>query len=277
MDSARVLWVAPPGRRPEELRSIQLVTASSQSAALEAVESLSADGDHLDAVVASPALPDGDGSAILRTVRKQWADAACFLHGDLWAIPEGSSLPVCEFYPAGQTASDVAAAVTEAVRGRYHRPYPVFETEQRRLEVLDAIDIKGVRSRLSELAAEADGKLSGDVAFVSIVEDYTVWVPAASDDIDRVIVPRGEAACTYAIEKPGTTTLEDLASDERLAHVEQFCTETARSYAGKSLWVDGAPVGVFAVVDDSPGVYEGAPEPLPRYANEAERILESAL
>jgi len=278
MPSARVLWVAAPNCRPEGLESVRLLEASTQSAAVEAMGSLSDAGQHLDAVVASPALPDGDGGAVLRSVRDRWPDAACFLYGNLWAIPEGSALPVCEFHPAGQSPSAVADAVSEAVTDRYHRPYPVHEEEQRRLRVLDAVDFEAVEADLQELVADAEVDAGADFAVVSAVDDYTVWFVAASDPLKRTALPRGEAACTYTIDGPDTLVIEDVEADERLAHVDCFCTRDNRSYAAHPLRVDGVPVGVLAVMCEEPGAFSApGPSSLVDHADGAERVLESTL
>lgn len=274
MPPARVLWVAAPDHRPDDVRSVWLRTANTQAAALETIESLSGESEQLDAVVAAPALPDGDGSAVLRVVREHWPDAACFLHGNLWAIPEGSALPVCEFHPTGQTPSAVADAVAEAVRGRYHRPYPVPDDEDRRLEVVEAVDFAAARADLEELTAETESETGTDVAVVSVVDDHTVWFAAGSDAAGCRMLRRGDSPCTYAIEESETTVIEDVRADERLAHVEEPCY---RSYAAHSLSVDGLPVGTLALFcDDAGAISDVHLDALDRYADEAERILAAA-
>lgn len=276
MPPARVLWVAAPNHRPGEIESVALRTANSQAAAMEAIDSLAGSGDHLDAVVSAPALPDGDGSAVLRAVREEWPDAACFLHGNLWAIPAGSSLPVCEFHPTGQTAAAVAEAVTQAVRGRYHRPYPVSRDEDHRLDVVDSVDFEAARADLERVAVDTASEAEADLAFVSVVEDHTVRFPVASDDLDRTVLRRGDTACTYAIDESGVTVIEDVDADGRFAHVENFCERGLRAYAGRPLSVRDAPVAVLAVVDDEAGGFsEMQLDALSRYAGEAERVLAS--
>lgn len=276
MPPARVLWVAPPDRRPDDVRSARLQTAETQSAAMETIGSLSGSGDLLDAVVAAPDLPDGDGSVVLRAVRESWPDAACFLHGNLWAIPEGSSLPVCEFHPTGQTPEDVARAVSAAVRGRYHRPYPVPDEEDRRLQVIDAVDFEAARPELRRLTAEAASAAEADIALVSIVEDHTVWFAAASDDPARTVLRRGDSACTYAIDESGLTVIDDIETDERLAHVDQACELGLRAYAARPLTVDGVPLGTLAVLDaDVGGFAEPHLQALARHADDAQQILAS--
>ena len=271
MPPARVLWVAAPARRPDDVRSVRLRTATTRAAALETVESLSGESEQLDAVVAAPALPDGDGSAVLRAVRAQWPDAACFLHGDLWAIPEGSELPVCEFHPAGQTPAAVADAVAEAVRGRYHRPYPVPDDEDRRLEVVEAVDFAAARADLEGLTAEIESETGADAAAVSVVDDHTVWFAVRSDDAGRRMLRRGDSPCTYAVEESGTTVIEDVRADERFAHVEP---PSYRSYAARPLTVEGIPVGTLALFRDDAGTFSDVQlDALGRYADEAERIL----
>lgn len=276
MSPARVLWVAAPNNRPGEIESIRLLTANTRGAAMETIESLAGAGDHLDAVVAAPALPDGDGSAVLRAVREAWPDAACFLHGNLWAVPEGSSLPVCEFHPTGQSAVDVAEAVTQAVRGRYHRPYPVSSHEDRRLEVVTAVDFEASRGDLERVAVETEAEAEVDLAFVSVVEDHTVRFPAASGALERTVLRRGDSACTYAIEESGVTIVEDVEADERFAHVERTCERGLRAYAGRPLSVDDVAVGALAVLVDEPGGFsERQLDALSRYADETERVLGS--
>lgn len=277
MASVRVLWVAAPDHRPDEVRFARLLTAPTQAAAMETIESLARSGEHVDAVVAAPALSDGDGSAVLRAVRDQWPDAACFLHGDLWAIPEGSRLPVCEFHPAGQSPGAVADAVGDAVSGRYHRPYPVPDSEDRRLEVVDEIDFDAVQDDLERLTDEVESEAEADVAVVSVVDDHTVWFAASSDDPIRSVLRRGDSPCTYAIDEPGPTVIDDVDADERLAHVERPLADGLRSYAGHPLSVDGVPVGTLVVFLDEPGeVTRTNLDALSRYADEAEHILASA-
>lgn len=243
---------------------------------METIDSMAGAGDHLDAVVAAPALPDGDGSAVLRAVREHWPDAACFLHGNLWAIPEGSSLPVCEFHPAGQTPADVAEAVTQAVRGRYHRPYPVPRREDRRLEVVEAVDFEAARADLERVAAETESEAEADLAFVSVVEDHTVRFPAASGDLERAVLRRGDSACTYAIEESGPTVVEDVDADERFAHVERTCDAEFRAYAGRPVSVDDVAVGTLAILRSEPGGFaEVQLDALSRYTHEVERVLAS--
>lgn len=274
MPPARVLWVAAPGDRPADVPSVELRTANTQAAAMDAVESLAGSDGHLDAVVAAPALSDGDGSAVLRAVRDRWPDAACFLHGNLWAIPEGSTLPVCEFHPTTQSPAAVADAVTEAVRGRYHRPYPVSRSEDRRLEVVDAVDFEAARDDLDRLVAEAEAEAEVDAALVSVVDDHTVWVAAASDDLDRTVLRRGDSACTYAIDESGPTVIEDIQADERLAHVDDACDRGRRSYAGRPLTVDGHAVGALVVLGRDAGGFSAVQmDALSRYADEVERVL----
>lgn len=274
MAPARVLWVAAPADRPDDVRSVWIRTATTQAAALATVESLSGASETLDAVVAAPALPDGDGSAVLRAVRAHWPDAACFLHGDLWAIPEGSELPVCEFHPAGQTPATVADAVAEAVRGRYHRPYPVSDDEDRRLEAVEAVDFAAARADLEALTAETESETGADSAVVSVVEDHTVRVAARSDDGGCRMLRRGDSACRYVIEESGPTVIEDVHTDERLVHVDQPCY---RSYAARPVSVDGAPVGTLALFGDHAGAFSDLQlDTLDRYADEAERILAAA-
>lgn len=276
MPPARVLWVAAPNHRPERIASVRLLTANSHAAAMEAIDSLAGSGDHLDAVVAAPALPDGDGSAVLRAVREEWPDAACFLHGNLWAIPTGSSLPVCEFHPTGQSAADVAEAVTQAVRGRYHRPYPVSRNEDHRLDVVEAVDFETARADLEQVALETASEAEADLALVSVVEDHTVRFPAASGDLERTVLRRGDTACTYAIEESGTTVIRDVEADGRFAHVEHSCERDLRAYAGRPLSVRDAAVAVLAVLDEEPGGFsEKDLDALSRYAGEAERVLGS--
>lgn len=276
MPPARVLWVAAPNQRPGEIASARLLTANSQAAAMERIDALAESGEHLDAVVSAPALPDGDGSAVLRAVREAWPDAACFLHGNLWAIPAGSSLPVCEFHPTGQTPAEVAEAVTQAVRGRYHRAYPVSRNEDRRLEVVDAVDFEGARDDLEDVAVETASEAEADLAFVSVVEDYTVWLPATSSGVEHTVFRRGDTACTYAIEESGLTVIEDVKADGRFTHVEQSCERDLRAYAGRRLSVQESAVAVLGVVDGEPdGFTEMQLDALSRYADEAERVLAS--
>ena len=274
MPPARVLWVAAPNHRPDDVRSVWLRTANTQAAALETIELLSDEGEQLDAVVAAPALPDGDGSVVLRVVRDRWPDAACFLHGYLWAIPEDSTLPVCEFHPTGQTPSDVADAVAEAVRGRYHRPYPVPNDEDGRLKTVEAVDFAAAWADLEGLVAEAEAETGADDAVVSVVDDHTVWFAAGGDTLDRSVFRRGDSAYTYAIEKSETTVIEDVGTDERLAHVERDCY---RSYAARPLSVDGVSVGTLALFRDDPGAFTDLQlDGLARDAEQAERILAAA-
>ena len=274
MPPARVLWVAAPNHRPDDVRSVWLRTANTQAAALETIESLAEEGEKADAIVAAPALPDGDGSAVLRAARDRWPDVACFLHGNLWAIPEGSSLPVCEFHPTGQTPSAVADAVADAVRGRYHRPYPVSDDEDRRLETVEATDFAAARADLEALTAETESETGADTAVVSVVDDHTVRLAAGGDDAGRRMLRRGDSPCTYAIEEPGETVIEDVSADERLAHVEQDCY---RAYAARPLSVDGVPVGTLALLRDDAGAFTDLQlDGLARYADEAERILADA-
>ena len=276
MPSARVLWVAPPDRRPDDVRPVRLLTAETQSAAVATIESLSGSDEHLDAVVAAPDLPDGDGGAVLRAVRDAWPDAACFLHGDLWAIPEGSALPVCEFHPAGQTPADVARAVSAAVRGRYHRPYPVPDEEDRRLRVVESVDFEAARPELRRITTETASAADADVAFVSIVEDHTVWFPAASREPARTVLRRGDSACTYAIDESGPTVIDDVEADERLAHLDRACEMGLRAYAARPLRVDGVPLGTLAVFDEDVGAFAGPDlESLARHADDAQRVLAS--
>jgi GAF domain-containing protein len=276
MSPARVLWVAAPDRRPDDVRAARLRTAETQSAVMEMIESLAGSDDHVDAVVAAPDLPDGDGSVVLRAARESWPDAACFLHGDLWAIPEGSSLPVCEFHPAGQTPGDVARAVSRAVRERYHRPYPVPDEEDRRLRVIDEVDFEVAGPELRRLTEEAVSAVGADAATVSIVDDHTVWFPAASVEPTRSVLRRGDSASTYAIEESGPTVIDDIETDERLAHVDQSCELGLRAYAARPLTVDGVPVGTLAVFDADVGAFaETHLQALARHADDAQRILAS--
>jgi GAF domain-containing protein len=275
---ARVLWVAAPGRRPAGVRSATLLEAETQAAAIETLDSLEASEQRPDAVVTAPVLPDGDGGTVLGVVRDRWPDAACFLHGDLQAVPEGASLPVCEFHPASRTPSAVADSVRGAIRERYHRPYPVFEEEGRRLAVLDAVDFEAARPDLRALASAAETETDADLALVSVVGDYTVRFAAASDDTSREELPRGESVCTYAIREREPTTVPDVSSDRRLADVDSVCRRAVRSYAAYPLWVDGVPLGALVALDEEPGAFTASRrDPLARHAERAERALEATL
>lgn len=278
MEHPRVLWAAPPGDRPGSVDRWRLHEAGSEAAALETVRRYGGTDVELDAVVAAPDLPDGDGAAVLRAVRKQWSDAACFLHGDLWAIPEGSSLPVCEFHPESQTVADVVVAVDDAVRERYHRPYPVYRDEPRRLDVVEAIDLEGARADLEGVASEAATALDADLSLLSVVEDRAVRIAAASDGRAYGPIRRGDSPCTYALCEPGTTTIGELHADERLGHAEADWTGRYRSYAGHPLRVDGVPIGVLSALAESPASFEAdVREELPRVVRRAEAVLEATL
>lgn len=278
MEPPRVLWAAPTARRPGSVDQWTLREAGSEAEALETVRRMAGTGVELDAVVAAPDLPNGDGASVLRAVRDRWSDAACFLHGDLWAIPEGSELPVCEFHPESQTVADVVAAVSDAVRRRYHRPYPVFEDEPRRLEVVEAIVPEAARPDVDAIVTETADAVGADLSLLSVVADRTVHVVAASDDRERRPIHRGDSPCAYAVCESGTTVIDDLRADERLDHTETGCPGQYRSYAGHPVWVDGAPVGVLCAFDGTPGslVADELGE-LPAYAQRAERALEATL
>lgn len=277
MHPARVLWVADPRDRPDDVRSVEFLEAETESAAGETIQSLLDDDRPLDAIVAAPTLPDGDGGAVLRAVRDRWPDAACFLYGDLWAIPEGSVLPVCEFHPTSQTPGEVAEAVYEAVRDRSHRPYPVFVAEGRRLSVIESIDVESVRPDLEALVDDATATAGPDASMVTVVEDYAVRIAAATDDECPTTIPRGDSFCAYAIEEPGTLVVPDMADDERIAHVDRSRLRGARSYAGRPLWVDRVPVGTFVFTDGTrDGFTAGHLEALSGYADEAQRLLKAA-
>jgi hypothetical protein len=277
MHPARVLWVSRPRDRPDDVRSVEFLQAASEADARATIESLLDDDRPLDAVVAAPTLPDGDGGAVLREVRDRWPDAACFLYGDLWAIPEGSVLPVCEFHPTSQTPEEVAESVYEAVRDRSHRPYPVFEAEGYRLSVVEELDVEGVRADLRSLAEDARHAAGVPRSVVTVVEDYTVRFVAASGDDGPTSIPRGDSFCAYAIEEPGVTVVSDMETDGRLAHVPDPCPRGYRSYAARPLWVDRVPVGTFVLTDESTGaIDDGQLEDLSTYADEAQQVLDAA-
>lgn len=278
MAHPRVLWAAPPDQRPGSVDQWTLHEASTEAGALEVVRQFEGTDVELDAVVAAPDLPDGDGASVLVTVRERWSDAACFLHGDLWAIPTGSALPVCEFHPESQSVAEVVVAVADAVRRRYHRPYPVFEDEPRRLDVVEALDLERARVEIDALVSEAAGSLDADLSLLSLVEDRTVRIAAASDAREYAPIRRGDSPCGYALCEPGPTVVDDLAADERLGHVEPGPAGEHRSYVGHPLWIDGVPVGVLCALDDATGSFDGdSPGELSHLVNRAEQILEATL
>lgn len=232
----------------------------------------------LDAVVAAPDLPDGDGAHVLVAVRERWSDAACLLHGDLWAVPTGSELPVCEFHPESQSVPEVVGAVAEAVRRRSHRPYPVHRDEPRRLDVVEALDLRAVRADLQALVAETADALEADLSLVGVVEDRTVRIAEASDDGAYAPIRRGDSPCAYALCEPGPTVIDDLDADERLAHVELDPVASYRSYAGHPLRVDGVPVGVLCTLEHTADSFSGAEvDALSPLADRAEQLLEATL
>lgn len=278
MEHPRVLWAAPPDQRPGSIHEWTLHQASTEAAALEVVRRFEGTDVELDAVVAAPDLPDGDGASVLVAARERWSDAACFLHGDLWTIPMGSQLPVCEFHPESQSVPEVVGAVADAVRRRYHRPYPVFEDEPRRLDIVEELDLERAGAELDALVSETAESLAADLSLLSVVEDRTVRIAAASDDDQYPPLHRGDSPCAYALCEPGATVIDDLAADERLGHVEAAPAGSHRSYAGHPLWVDGVPVAVLCALDDETGSFAGdGPGELPSLVSRAEQVLEATL
>lgn len=278
MEHPRVLWAAPPDQRPGSIHEWTLHQASTEAGALEVVRRFEGTDAELDAVVASPDLPDGDGASVLVAVRERWSDAACFLHGDLWAIPTGSQLPVCEFHPESQSVPEVVGAVADAVRRRYHRPYPVFDDEPRRLDVVEALDLERARDDLDAIVSETAGSLDADLSLLSVLEDRTVRIAAANGDGKYAPLRRGDSPCAYALCEPGPTVIDDLAADERLGHVEPGPASDHRSYAGHPLWVAGVPVGVLCALDDTTGSFTRTDTgELPALVSHAEQVLEGTL
>lgn len=278
MEHPRVLWAAPVDQRPDSVHRWTLHEASTEAEALETVRRFEGTDVELDAVVAAPDLPDGDGASVLVAARERWSDAACFLHGDLWAVPTGSAIPVCEFHPESQTVSAVVGAVADAVRRRYHRPYPVFEDEPRRLDVVEALDIEGARPELDAVVSETAGSLDADLSLLSVVEDRTVRIVAASEGDGYAPIRRGDSPCAYALCEPGPTVIDDLAVDERLGHVEPGPASEHRSYVGHPLWVAGVPVAVLCALDDATASFaEAGPGERPPYVRRAEQVLEGTL
>lgn len=268
------MWAAPTSARPLAVDGWTLHVADTEATALEAVGRLAERAVELDAVVAAPDLPDGDGGRVLRAVRERWSDAACFLHGDLWAIPTGSELPVCEFHPDSQSVADVVDAVSEAVHRRSHRPYPVHEDEGRRLAVLERVDVADARPALEAVLEDASADLGADLSLFSLVGDRTVRIVAASDGTEYEPLRRGDSPCAYALCEPSATVVPDLSADERLAHSAEAYPEGVRSFAGRPVWVEGVPVGVVSALADEPGAFpEVHEETLSTQARSVERLL----
>lgn len=258
MEHPRVLWAAPADRRPGSIHQWTLHEASTTAEALDVVRRFEGTDVELDAVVAAPDLPDGDGARVLLAVRERWSDAACFLHGDLWAVPTGSELPVCEFHPESQAVPEVVGAVADAVRRRSHRPYPVHEDEPRRLEVVEALDLQAARAALEAIVSETADELDADRSLLSIVEDRTVRIAAATDGGAYAPIHRGNSPCAYALCEDGSTVVDDLAADERLAHVGPGPVAAHRAYVGHPVRVDDVPVGVLCSLDDAAGSFTAA-------------------
>lgn len=277
MAGQQVLWVTESDDRPDSVPSATLFEASTEAEALEWIDSLEGD-ERLDAVVAAPGLPDGDGPSVLRSVRDRWPDAACILYGDLWEVPRGSSPPVCEFHPASQTPEAVGDAVDQAIRGRYHRSYPVYADEERRLGVVDSVDATAVRPDLEAVLSETRRETDASLAAVLIVDDYTVRFAAASGKTTGKDIPRGNSVSAYAIGNAEPTIVPDVRSDERLTHVDEYCETGHRSYAAVPVWVEEVPVGTLSVLKEEPGAFSpnhgGA---LSGYTERVETALASTL
>lgn len=278
MEHPRVLWAAPEDRRPAEIHQWTLHQASTAAEALEVVRRFEGTDVELDAAVAAPDLPDGDGARVLVAVREQWSDAACLLHGDLWTVPTGSEIPVCEFHPESQSVPEVVGAVADAVRRRSHRPYPVHEDEPRRLEVVEALDLQAARADLDAIVSETAAELDADRSLLGVVEDRTVRVTAATGGEAYAPVRRGDSPCAYALCEPGPTVVDDLAADERLEHVGSGPVAGHRSYVGHPVRVGGVPVGVICAFDGTAGAFAaGEADALSPLAARAADALEATL
>lgn len=275
MAGQQVLWVTERDYRPDSVPIATLYEASTEADALTWIESLEDDGERLDAVVAAPGLPDGDGPSVLRSVRDRWPEAVCILYGDLWEVPHGSSPPVCEFHPASQTPQAVAEAVTDAVRGRYHRSYPVFEDEDRRLSVLETVDAEAARPELESILSDVRRERDVSIAAVLLVDDYTVDVVARSEPIGPTEISRGDTVSAYAVGNGEPTIVPDAETDGRISHVVEDCGSRYRSYAALPLWVDDVPVGTLCVLDEDPDVFSLADEgALLEFAARAQDVLD---
>lgn len=278
MEHPRVLWAAPDERRPGSIHQWMLHEASTTTEALDVVRRFEGTDVELDAVVAAPDLPDGDGARVLLAVRDRWSDAACFLHGDLWAVPTGSELPVCEFHPESQTVPEVVGAVADAVRRRSHRPYPVHEDEPRRLEAVEALDLQAARAALGAIVSETADELDADRSLLSIVEDRTVHIAAATDGEAYAPIRRGDSPCAYALCEDGSTVVDDLAADERLEHVRPGPVAAHRSYLGNPVRLDGVPVGVLCALDGDAGSFSADDaDALSLLVDRAAGVLEATL
>ncbi|CAI49830.1 uncharacterized protein NP_3478A [Natronomonas pharaonis DSM 2160] len=277
MTRPRVLWATPPDRRPQSAAAVELETAATESNAQERIDTLSETDRRVDAAVAAPSFTDGDGPGVLHAVREAWPDAACLLYGDPWAVPDGRSPPVCEIHPATQSPMAVVDAARTAVRQRYHRPYPVFEDERRRLQLVDAADFEVARADFRGHLEDLVEKTAADAATLAVVDDYTTTVVASTAGTHGVVVPRGDTPAAYTIDKPEPITIPDLDADARLPDDTPAYGGDYRSYVGHSLWAESVPLAAVELFADDNTLADPPTDTLSWHVADLEAAIESVL
>lgn len=269
-----VLWAGVPSPQISSI-GLDVTRVHDFDDAIEALDRRFEAGKRFDALVSACSLDGGDGASLLDRAREDDPDIAGFLYGDLGALDHA---PVCEFYSADESPERVARAVREALDTYRQRPYPVPADEDWRAEVIQRVDFEAAHEELTAITRSAADTLDVDIVVVSVVDAHEGWLAARSDGkSDALVSPRGDNACAYAIADGGEpTAIEDLWSDARLEHTNDYRNLGLRAYLGVPLRTAGATIATLSALDRRPREFdEAAEETLRRHAVRTEACLAS--
>lgn len=235
-----------------------------------------------DCLVTEYTFPDGTGMDVVAAARAVHPDMGCILFTDTpFADIDTSETPHAVVdHLTKETAADyeyLTHLVRDVTGARTHTSYPLPPDEDERLAALAAYDLAGLTTtdsfdRLTELAAR---QFDTAFAFVGLVDTHEERFLSCYG-AEWESIPRQETVCTYAILEADLMIVEDVAEDPRFSGNEVLPSLDIRSYAGAQITTpNGAPIGMFCVLDDEPRGYTAEErDSLRLFASEAAEQLE---
>ncbi len=141
--------------------------------------------------------------------------------------------------------------LTEMILEGYDRnafaPYPVPEDEEKRLAVLEELEVEASEA-LRQLVERAADYFDIPKASIRAIErEEQRYVTAVGFDADTL--PRKKAVCTYTIMEDEVLVVENLQSDSRFSDVDFYREHDIDWYAGAVITVDGHNIGTFCLED----------------------------
>ncbi|MDX1959698.1 MAG: sensor domain-containing diguanylate cyclase [Leptospiraceae bacterium] len=100
---------------------------------------------------------------------------------------------------------------------------------------------------LVQIAAELCG---AEYAYISIVDEFTVWTKAAAFNRPMEINKREDDICHYTIMKPEPLVINDIGSNEEFKHLPVFQNDSSfKSYLGANLTTpNGHRIGTLCIL-----------------------------